>query len=265
MKKTTLLIAGFSLMLTSFSFAQESNNENNDSDENRAPYDFLDIFDRSRRDKQEVMTQTEFLLNFGFNQALGDDNGIGDDYRFWGSGYFDVGLEFSTRLSKASNSPRLTYGLSLRYSTLRISGDDREFATQNNITTLQPLAVDADRSSFAQAGFHAPLHLEFGKREVQEYDDGIKRYGEGSNFVFGIGGYLGYTTASTQTVKFEREGRNVTDTRTNDFEINNFNYGLSAYAGYEDLQLYFSYGLNNILKDSPLEQNYVTLGIRLRG
>jgi len=265
MKKTTLFIAGFSLLFTSLSFAQESSDDDCDCDKNRAPYDFLDIFDSSRRDKQDVMTQTEFLLNFGFNQALGDGNGIGDDYRFWGSGYFDVGLEFSTKLSKAENTPRLTYGLSLRYSTLRISGDDREFATFDNVTDLVPLGFEADRSSFQQIGLHVPLHLEFGKREVQEYDDGIKRFGEGNNFVFGIGGYLGLTTRSIQRLEFEREGRDITTTVEDDFEINNFNYGLSAYAGYEDLQLYFSYGLNNILKDSPLEQNYVTLGIRLRG
>ncbi|MGB5982960.1 MAG: hypothetical protein WBG46_12525 [Nonlabens sp.] len=265
MKKTNYLLFCLTLLISGFSFAQSDDNDDNGEKKNRAPFDFLDIFNMDRRDKKEVMTQSEFLWGVGFNQALGDDNGIGEDYRFWGSGYFDVGVEFSTRLSKASNSPRLTYGLSLRASSLRISGDDRQFSTFDNVTTLQPIAVDADRSRFYQAGFHAPIHLEFGKREVQEYDEGLRRYGDGSNFVFGVGGYLGYITTSTQSVRFDREGRNVTSDLTNDFEINNFNYGLSLYAGYEDLQLYASYGLNDIFKDSPIEQSYVTLGIRLRG
>jgi hypothetical protein len=231
----------------------------------RAPYDFLDMFSPDRRDKEIVMTQTAFLIGFGFNQAVGNGNGIGEDYRFWGSGLFDVGLEFSTRLNKESDLLRFTYGLSLRFNSLRLN-NNKAFATIDNVTTLDPIGFDIDRSRFSQAGFHVPFHLEIGKRQISEYRDGIKRSGSGdeNSFVVGLGGYLGYTTTSTQTLEFEREGRDITIATTNDYEINNFNYGLSIYAGYEDLQLFATYGLNDIFKDSPVQQSYLSFGIRLR-
>jgi len=264
MKKTNYFLLCLMLLISGFSLAQSDDDDDRD-EKNRAPFDLLDMFSMDRRDKKQVKTETEFLFNFGFNQALGDDNGIGEDYRFWGSGFFDFGVEFSTQLAQTKNTPRLTYGLSFRFSSLRISGDDKNFATQDQVTTLVPAELELERSKFRQLGFHAPIHIEFGKREVQEYDEGLERFGDGNNFVVGLGGYLGYTTTSTQSIEFEREGRDVTVDTTNDFEINNFNYGLSVYAGYEDLQLYASYGLNDIFKDSPLEQSYVTLGIRIRG
>lgn len=271
MKKTTFLLTALLLISSSMLFAQDNDADNTTTTESQkeedqpavAPYDFLDAFNSSRRDKEIVMTQTAFILGLGWNQAVGNDNGIGEDYRFWGSGVFDLGLEFSTRLSKESDLLRFTYGLSARFSTLRIT-DNRAFTTQNNVTTLQPLDENVDRSRFTQAGFHVPLHLEIGKRQLNEYRDGIKRSGDGGSFVVGIGGYLGYTTTSSQMIEFEREGRDISVTTTNDYEINNFNYGLSFYAGYEDLQLFVNYGLNEIFKDSPVEQSYLSFGIRLR-
>lgn len=264
MKKITFLLIFLAFNVGSISYAQ--NDENTSSSEEEldvAPYDFLDIFSPDRRDKEMVMTQTALVFSFGWNQAVGNGNGIGEDYRFWGSGLFDVGLEFSTRLSKESDLLRLTYGLSARYNSLRLN-NNKAFTTFNNVTTLDPIGFNVDRSRFAQAGFHVPLHLEIGKRQVSEYKDGIKRSGDGDSFVVGIGGYLGYTTTSTQSVEFEREGRDITQAITNDYEINNFNYGLSLYAGYEDAQLFVTYGLNDIFKDSPVQQSYLSFGVRLR-
>lgn len=238
-------------------FAQEEN------ELNEAPKDFLDLFDETRENR-DVRTTTDLVVAFGWNQALGDDNGIGEDYRFWGSGIFDVGLEFNTRLQENDDLLRITYGFNLRTQSLRINGN-RQFFTLDNVTDLSPVFnLEVDRSRFRQFSLVAPLHLEIGGRSVNEYENGIKRYGGGRGFIVGIGGYLGYTTTSTQELDFEREGRDVTATVTNDFEINAFNYGLSFYAGWDHLQFFALYGLNDMFKDSPLEQQQVSFGIRLR-
>ena len=92
MKK--LLLITFTLM--SYVCVAQENQESEELD--KAPVDFLDIFDSERRDKEFVRTTTNLVLAAGFNQALGDGNGIGDSYRFWGSGMFEIGLEFTTRL-----------------------------------------------------------------------------------------------------------------------------------------------------------------------
>lgn len=251
------LLTALTVLLCLPLFAQDDREE-----ENNVPGDFLDLFDNTRETK-DVRTKTDLFVAFGWNQALGDDNGIGDDYRFWGSGIFDVGLEFNTRLQENDDLFRMTYGLNFRTQSLRINGN-RQFATFDDVTNLAPTGIDIDRSRFRQFSLVAPLHLEIGRRDVKEYDNGVKRYGSGNGFVVGVGGYLGYTTTSTQELKFENDGRNVTNTRTNDYEINAFNYGLSFYAGWDHLQFFALYGLNDMFKDSPLQQQQVSFGIRLR-
>jgi hypothetical protein len=265
MKKITYLMMFLLLATSSFSNAQEGNDDQDENEKElaKAPIDFLDIFSPDRRDKEMVMTNTALMVAFGFNQAVGNGNGIGDDYRFWGSGMIDAGLEFSTRLSKESDLLRFTYGLSIKLNSLRIN-DSRAFQTFDNVTRLENTSFPVDKSRFFQTGLHLPLHLEIGKRGVNTHRDGIKRASDGSAFVVGLGGYLGYTISSAQSFEYEREGRDVTQTIENDFEINNFNYGLSAYLGYEDAQLFVTYGLNEIFKDSPVEQSYLSFGIRLR-
>lgn len=257
MKKYILFTLAFIAALN-LSHAQEEEKELD-----TAPYDFLDMFDQSRRDKEMILTNTQLYIGFGFNQALGDGNGIGDDYRFWGSGVFDVGLEFSTRLKKEDDFMRFNYGLTMRIQSLRIN-DNRIFSTNNNVTTLENPGFNIDRSRFTQVSVLAPVHLELGRRDLKNYEDGIKRYGGSDPFVVGVGGYVGLVSTSSQEIKFDREGRGVTSTITNDYEVNNFQYGLSAYAGWNNLQLFATYGLNEIFKDSPVQQQYLTFGIRIR-
>nr|WP_202963489.1 hypothetical protein [Nonlabens ulvanivorans] len=158
---------------------------------------------------------------------------------------------------------RFNYGLTMRIQSLRIN-DDKIFSTFNNVTRLEDAGFDLDGSRFTQVSILAPVHLEFGRRDLKDYEDGIKRYGGAKPFVVGVGGYIGLVSTSSQEIKYEREGRDVTNTLTNDFEVNNFQYGLSVYAGWNDSQIFATYGLNDIFKDSPVQQQYVTLGVRFR-
>jgi hypothetical protein len=238
------------ILACSLSFAQEVEET---KELEKVPVDFLNLFDSDRREKELVRTTTSLVLAAGFNQALGDGNGIGDAYRFWGSGTFEIGLEFATRLHPENDHIRFNYGLAMRMNNLYIN-DNKEFLTINSVTTLEPIGFDVDRSTFTQINIVAPFHLEFGPRKLQTYKDGIKRYRDDDAFVFGIGGYLGFVSTSSQALKFDREGRGVTQTITNDYEVNNFLYGLSAYAGWDHLQLFATYGLNDIFKDSPLQE-----------
>ncbi len=90
-----ILIPLFAVLACSLSFAQEVEET---KELEKAPLDFLDLFDSDRREKELTKTSTNLVLAAGFNQALGDGPGIVAAYRFWGSRTFDFGLVFSTRL-----------------------------------------------------------------------------------------------------------------------------------------------------------------------
>lgn len=241
---------------------KDTNIETEREELKKAPNDFLDLFDSSRRER-DVQTKSNLFIAFGWNQALGNGNGIGDDYTFWGSGIFEVGLEFSTKLSSENDLMRFNYGLSGQTQSLRIRGN-REFRTLNDVTSLEALNFNVDKSEFEQFTLIAPLHLEIGKRKKNEFDSGISRYEDDDSFVFGIGGYVGLNLTSNQFLKFERNGRNISNRLYNDFEMENFVYGLSAYAGVGSAQIFVKYGLNTIFKNSPVDQQYASIGFRFR-
>ncbi|WP_228547250.1 hypothetical protein [Nonlabens antarcticus] len=242
--------------------AQESEKDADKETLKQAPNDFLDLFDSSRRDR-DVQTKTNLFFAFGWNQALGNGNGIGDDYTFWGSGIFEVGLDFSTKLSSENDLMRFNYGLSGQWQTLRIRGN-REFQTLNDITSLEALNFNVDKSKFEQFTLIAPLHLEIGQREKREFDNGISRYEDDDSIVVGIGGYLGLSLTTSQFLEFERNGRDISNRLYNDFEMEDFVYGLSIYGGYGSAQIFMKYGLNSIFKDSPVDQQYASIGFRFR-
>jgi hypothetical protein len=239
--------------------AQETGD--NDEQPEKVPNDFLDLFDSSRSERA-VQTRTKSILAIGWNQALGDGNGIGDDYRFWGSGIFEFGVEFSTRISP-NDKLRLNYGLSLQTQSLRIN-NNRQFETIDDITSLQPVGFDVEKSKFQQSTLIVPVHLEIGRGEVKTYEDDITRINHDDSFVFGIGGYVGINGSTNQFLKFERNGRDISNRLYNDFEMEDFVYGLSAYAGAGSAQIFVKYGLNTIFKNSPVDQQYASIGFRFR-
>ncbi len=241
----------------------QDNDGDSSKDKNKAPVDLLDIFDNSRRNKEMVCTTTDGIFAIGWNQALGNGNGIGDNYRFWGSASLEFGIQFSTRLLENSDAVRLNYGIAMRWQSLRIRGN-RLFATQDNVTDLETINLDLDKSSFSQFTLIAPVHLEFGKGELKEYANGIKRYDRDDSWVVGVGGYLGTNASSAQQIKYEREGRNVRNTIENDFEMESFVYGLSAYVGKGDFQIFATYGLNDVFKNSPVQEQMVSIGFRFQ-
>ncbi|SCY24344.1 hypothetical protein SAMN05192588_1840 [Nonlabens sp. Hel1_33_55] len=257
MKK--ILLVGF-LLLAAGHIVQAQDNEKQPQEE--ASLNFLDRIDTTRTTR-EVRTEVHGVFGIGWNQALGDENGIGEDYRFWGSGIWELGLEFSTQPSKSDDLIRFNYGLALQWQTLRINGN-RQFVTNNDVTTLEPLGFNVDKSKFEQFTLIAPLHLEIGRGKRKIYKDDISRIDYDDSFVVGIGGYLGVNGTTSQMIKYEREGRDVTNRLYNDFETEDFVYGLSAYAGLGDFQIFFKYGLNSIFKNSPIDQRQVSIGFRFR-
>lgn len=246
------------LMMCTIAFAQETEEE----EVEKVPHNFLDKFD-STRTERDVKTVFSTVFAIGWNQALGDNNGIGDDYRFWGSGIWEFGLELSTQLSPNDDLFRFNYGLALQWQTLRVN-NNRQFVTLNDVTSLQPVGFDVDKSKFEQFTLIAPFHLEIGRGEKKVYENDVTRIDYESSFVFGIGGYVGVNGTTSQLLKFEREGRDVTNRLFNDFETEDFVYGLSAYAGLGSAQIFVKYGLNSIFKDSPIDQQYASIGFRFR-
>jgi hypothetical protein len=105
------------------------------------------------------------------------------------------------------------------------------------------------------------MHFEFGGSTRHEYKDHF-RYSLRRQFRVGVGGYGGFNLSSRQKLKYTREGEQVKDKLKRGYEVSDFVYGLSAYAGFDGVLLYAKYDLNPLFKDALIEQNNISVGLR---
>ncbi|WGD35264.1 hypothetical protein [Olleya sp. YS] len=213
--------------------------------------------------KQDVRTGNQLVFAMGFNNAIIDGVSLDDSpYKLGGSGFVELGWLWNTRVFENSNALRFKYGFSFQWNKLDIK-DNQFFQQNNNSTTLETFPTDLKKAKFRTTNLVVPIHFEFGPWNKKEYKDGRVRYFNHDKFKIGIGGYAGVALRSQQKLVYEDDGERVKQKIKSGYNTNTFVYGLSAYIGVGDLSLYAKYDLSPIFKNQAVEQNNISLGIRL--
>ncbi len=207
-------------------------------------------------------TTSQFVFAFGLNNVITENESLDDsDYRVWGSHFYEWGLTLNSRIFKNHNLLHAKYGLSLMYNNLRPT-DNRYFVKNGDVTELQTGFTNFDESRFRNVYLTAPVHLEFDFTPKKTDKDGNSYFRTHKSFRLGIGGYAGVKIKSKQILKYEEDDQKIKTKQKGDFNVSDFNYGLSAYVGYGQLSLYAKYDINPLFKDNAIEQNNVSLGLR---
>jgi hypothetical protein len=219
--------------------------------------------DEDKFERKSKRTTSQFVFAFGLNNVITDGENLEDsDYRVWGSHFYEWGVTYNSRILKNNNLLHAKYGLSLMYNNLRPT-DNRYFVKNGNQTDLVTSSVNLDESRFRNVYLTVPLHLEFDFTPKKMSKDGTKTYFRTHESVrLGIGGYAGVRIKSKQILKYEADDIKVKEKQKGDFNVSDFNYGLSAYVGYKATSLYVKYDLNPMFKHNNIDQNNVSLGIR---
>ena len=211
--------------------------------------------------KYDIRTGNELLFAIGVNNAIIDGQDLSDSpYETLGSGFVELGWNWTTRIFKNSNAARIKYGLSLQWNKLNAK-DNLYFEKDGDETTLQEFPVELRKSQFRVTNLVIPVYFEFGPSKVLKNKDRI-RYINNDQFKFGIGGYAGVNIGTQQKLKYKEDGDLVKQKIRTDYNTNDFVYGLGAYIGVGDISLYAKYDLNTIFKDQAFHQNNVSLGVR---
>ncbi len=135
------------------------------------------------------------------------------------------------------------------------------FEKEGEETSLQTYPYRLKKSKFRQDNLVIPVFFEFGpSRRVQH--DAYFRYSTRKKFRIGLGGYAGLNLTSRQKLRYDREGSTGREKIKDDYNTNNFVYGLAAYAGIGGTSLYLKYDLNPIFKEPNIKQNNISLGLR---
>jgi regulator of replication initiation timing len=84
--------------------------------------------------KYDRRTYSDFVMAIGLNNALIDDQSLDDSpYKIGGSRFFELGVQWRTRLFKNSNFMRLNYGFSFQFNGLK--PDNNQFFVENGDQT----------------------------------------------------------------------------------------------------------------------------------
>ena len=217
---------------------------------------------RHRKPRYDRRTYSDPVFAVGFSNAAIDGQSLNDSpYKLAGSRFFEMGWSWRTRVFQNTNFMRIHYGFSFQFYGLK-PDDNQYFVTENNQTFLEDFDYELDKSKFRQDNLVFPVYLEFGPSKLHTYDDHF-RYSLHNQFRFGIGGYAGFNMSSRQKLKYVRDGDHVKDKLKGGYNTNDLIYGLSAYVGIDNVQLYFKYDLNPIFKNDSPEQHMIGLGLRI--
>lgn len=217
--------------------------------------------DWKREVKYDRRTYVDPVIAIGMNNAIIDGQSLEDSpYKLGGSRFFELGWAWRTRVFKNSNALRLSYGVSFQFNGLKPK-DNQYFVVEDGQTNLQEFEFDLRKSKFRMDNLVFPVHFEFGPSRFSETNKRI-RYSIRNQFRVGIGGYGGFNIGARQKLKYTRDGRNVKDKLKGGYNTSSFVYGLSAYVGFDGVQLYAKYDLNPIFKDADFEQRNISLGLR---
>lgn len=217
--------------------------------------------DRKRRVKFDRRTYSDFVMAIGLNNALIEGQSLDNSpYKIGGSRFFELGIQWRTRVFRNSNFMRLNYGFSFQFNGLK--PDNNQFFVENGgQTELQEFDLQLRKSKLRMDNLVFPVHFEFGPSKFRETEKTI-RYSIHKQFRFGIGAYGGFNIGTRQKLKYDFNGERVKDKFKRDYNTSDLIYGLSAYTGVGGTLLYVKYDLNPIFKDAAVEQHNISLGLR---
>lgn len=204
-----------------------------------------------KKNKYNNRTTSEIIFAVGVNTLLSKDDNINDKLNLFSSRFWEYGFNWNTRLLNDSNLTHIKYGFSLLYNNYRPK-DNYVFVADKKEPILKKSDIDLDLNKFRNLYVNIPIHLEF--------DLSPKIYHPGESYRFGLGGYAGFLISSAHFTEYKTDSKTVTSKTIDNFNVNDFNYGLSSYIGYESFSIYAKYDLQSMFKHN--QQNNLSIGLR---
>lgn len=203
-------------------------------------------------------------LAFGVGNVATDGAFANSEFGYLRSNYFEWGIAARAPFSKTNNKWGIRYGLGFKYNGLATT-QNREFTLAGNQTVTAPSTKEL-RKNYAylrNTYITIPLSLDF-TTTTKTYNQANRRFTTNEGINFGIGGYVGYNINSKQFIRYENaDGYKISEQQKGDWNVNDFQYGLTAYAGKDTFKLVLKYDLNPMFSDNIVDQNYWSIGLQL--
>lgn len=208
-------------------------------------------------------TKTTPYVAFGVGNVAIDGAFANSEFGYMRSNYFEWGIAARTPFSKTNNKWGVRYGVGFKYNGLATT-QNREFALAGNQTVTAPSAKELRKNYayFRNTYVTIPISLDF-TTTSKTYNEANRRFTTKEGINFGIGGYVGYNINSKQHLRHEVGDYKTYAQQKGDWNVNDFNYGLTAYAGKDHFKLVLKYDLSPVFSNNVVDQNYWSIGLQL--
>ncbi|HNT49893.1 MAG TPA: hypothetical protein PKK67_04855 [Cyclobacteriaceae bacterium] len=221
--------------------------------------------DHKREKKYGKRTYHSMNFDLGTNNYI-SKNGFPDQdnspytVKPWGSWYVGINSVQRTRLA---NKFYMEWGLGVSWYNFKFENEQIQISKDDNDVIFQPDTRDADfkKSKLTATYLNASLvpMLDFGgNRHKPSFFDGYNS----DSFRIGVGPYVGYRIASYSKQMFEENGAERKPRNHDNFYLNNLRYGLRAQIGFNDIDFFFNYDMNELFVENKGPQlNAFSFGV----
>ena len=187
---------------------------------------------------------------FGFGNVTTNGAFANSEFGYLRSNYVEIGIVARTPFNKESNKLGLRYGLGLKYNGLSTT-QNRQFALAGNQTITSPSdkQLHKNHAYLSNAYVSIPVSLDF-STTTKVYNEANRRFTTKQGLNFGLGGYFDFNVGSKQQLRYKNaDNYKIYEEQKGDWNVNNIQYGLTAYFGYDYLKLVAKYNLSPVFKD----------------
>jgi len=210
-------------------------------------------------------TKVTPYLAFGVGNVATDGAFANSEFGYMRSNYFEWGVAARTPFSKTNNKWGIRYGLGFKYNGLATT-QNRMFGLRGEnqtVTMSAPINLRKNYAYFRNTYVTIPISLDF-TTTSKVYNEANRRFTTKEGINFGIGGYVGYNINSKQFIRYENaDGYKISEQQKGDWNVNDFQYGLTAYAGKDHFKVVLKYDLSPVFSNNLVDQNYWSVGLQL--
>ncbi|MEO9802386.1 MAG: hypothetical protein ABJF04_04025 [Reichenbachiella sp.] len=197
-------------------------------------------------------TYGSFEVELGMNNWLEDGSFPDQDnaayaVKPWGSWYVGLGGVYHTSIA---GPLKLKWGGNMTWYNWKMEDPTVRIAKTDVATTFVPdPTIDGKKSKLAATYVNAMVvpMLEFNQRRGSRHGRGFNwsKYRQ-RGFRIGAGMYAGYRIDSWTKMKYSINGDKQKDKEKGNYYLNNFRYGIRGQIGFQGMDLFFNYDLNDV-------------------
>lgn len=198
----------------------------------------------------------------GLTDLVGGGDSYGETENAIGrSRSLELGVNWITRLSEKSNFFRIKYGVAFQWNRLAPHGN-KYLVDNAGVNTYEEYPLNLKKSELRYTNVVVPVYFEFGPSKRID-DNGYVSFSKSNQFKIGIGAYAGMNIGSMQKLKYKEDGVSIKNKIKRDYNTTDFVYGVGAYVGYDAFSLFAKYDLSPLYKDQPEDKRLLSLGLRI--